>query len=137
MENIIQKYFSDNDLRYVLVLFLIYVIYVAILSLTSFMHIIPRSIPVILHWSTQYLLAAAEEESLFRFVPLVIAFEKNIQTKGLIIISIACSVGFALIHGAYLEIFTTGVLGFLMSIIFIGLNRRKEKRNTFSNQKFY
>jgi len=130
MNTIIQKYFNNSDLRFVLSLLLIYVIYIFILSLTSFFSIIPTSISFIVSNSYFILITATEEEAVWRFVPLVIALENNVNTKMLIVVSISSSIVFGLIHGAYLDILTCGFFGLIMCIIFICLNKKKKRYAT-------
>lgn len=127
--NIIKKYFKNSDLNFVLCLFAIFVIYIAIIKKFTKLHEIILMSPMsfILNNVTFYVLAAAQEEALFRFVPLVIALEKKYSNTILFIISFISSIIFAIAHGTYWEIFSSGVFGMFMCAIFIGLNKKKTR----------
>lgn len=72
-------------------------------------------------------LIACEEESFYRFVPLVLAIEKWGASKKIIYISIIASIFFGLIHGNYFDIFFQGVFGLFLCIIFLKIGGLEKK----------
>lgn len=95
----------------------------------------PSSRTVHINQIFSLLIKAAEEEAIYRFLPLVLAIERWGNSKKVLIVVSIASVVFGLRHGHAANCLLQGVAGFIFSITFLkfgGLNKKYLKAYTAS-----
>lgn len=109
-----------------------YIYTYAVLILFHFTHVElppPSRDKIELTWHTPFwlLLFVVIEEIAFRLFPLIITIELNWSLSRILLVAVAISVIFGVLHGGALYIFVQGVFGFVYSLMFLkcgGLNGR-------------